>query len=102
MREEIHARRTRTPLRVRVLLVLAVACGERCYACVPALRRRTTNTAPAPRATATPPVRPIIGSAELEPVSARLPVASTSFTSLIGFMPPVCGLASPGFPEAEP
>src|SRR5205823_943626 len=51
---------------------LAVSSG---YASAPVLRRRVTTTAPAPRATATPPTRPITGSAELEPVAARLPVA---------------------------
>lgn len=65
------------------------------------------TTAAAPATTAAPPTRPMTGSAELEPVSARLPVASLtapcgfrSSSAPEGFLP--FGVASPTSPVLLP
>jgi hypothetical protein len=78
------------------------------------LRRRTTKTAPAPRATAAPAAAANCGRAEEEPVLAREPVA-VGVPELTGVLDvPPCGLvfgvrgvvlpgpASPTSPTALP
>ncbi len=51
--------------------------GTAGHACGPALRRRATNTAPAPRATAPAAARPSCGRTSFAPVAARVPPVVT-------------------------
>lgn len=57
----------------------------------PALRRRTTNTAPAPIARAAPLARASCDVAEDEPVAARLPLTGLADAPLWGSRSEVAG-----------